>query len=59
MTALEDKRPVAEVFAEDDAVAALLTTDEITALLNPDNYIGTAVVQVERLEAKLRPLTAE
>ncbi|MBT8507065.1 adenylosuccinate lyase [Methanomicrobiaceae archaeon CYW5] len=59
MTALEDKRPVAEVFTEDEAVAALLTTDEITALLNPDNYIGTAVVQVERLELKLRPLTAE
>ncbi|HDQ08105.1 MAG TPA: adenylosuccinate lyase [Methanoculleus sp.] len=59
MTALEENRPVAEVFAGDEDVAALLTTDEILALLNPDNYIGTAVVQVERLEAKLRPLTTE
>ncbi len=59
MIALDEKRPVAEVFAEDEAVAALLTTGEITALLNPDNYIGTAVVQVERLNTKLRPLTTE
>ncbi len=59
MIALEENRPVAEVFAGDGAVAALLTTDEITALLNPDNYIGTAVVQVERLNAKLRPLTTD
>jgi adenylosuccinate lyase len=59
MIALEEKRPVAEVFSEDEAVAALLTTGEITALLNPDNYIGTAVVQVERLNAKLRPLTTD
>jgi len=59
MIALEENRPVAEVFSGDEAVAALLTTEEITRLLNPDNYIGTAVVQVERLNAKLRPLTAE
>ena len=58
MIALEEKRPVAEVFSEDESVAAHLSFDEIQALLNPDNYIGTAVVQVETLAEKLAPLSA-
>jgi adenylosuccinate lyase len=57
MIALEEKRPVATVFSEDETVAALVTYDEIVALLNPDNYIGTAVAQVEALAEKLGPLT--
>jgi adenylosuccinate lyase len=58
MIALEEKRPVAEVFSEDESVAALLNLEEIVALLNPDNYIGTAVTQVETLAEKLGPLSA-
>ncbi|WAI00638.1 adenylosuccinate lyase [Methanogenium organophilum] len=57
MIALEEKRPVAEVFSEDEAVAAHLSYEEIVALLNPDNYIGTAVAQVEALAEKLSPRT--
>ncbi len=56
MVALEEKRSVAEVFSEDEAVAAHITYEEIVALLNPDNYIGTAVAQVEALAKKLGPL---
>jgi adenylosuccinate lyase len=58
MIALEEKRQVAEVFSEDETVAAHLTYDEIVTLLNPDNYIGTAVAQVEALAKKLGPLVA-
>lgn len=57
MIALEERRPVATVFSEDEDVAALITYDEIVTLLNPDNYIGTAVTQVESLAEKLGPLT--
>ncbi|KAF1078266.1 adenylosuccinate lyase [Methanogenium sp. MK-MG] len=57
MTALEERRPVATVFSEDESVAALISYDEIVTLLNPDNYIGTAVTQVEALAEKLGPLT--
>ncbi len=57
MIALDEKRPVAEIFSEDETVAAHLTYDEIITLLNPDNYIGTAVAQVEALAKKLGPLS--
>lgn len=58
MTALAEKRPIAGVLGEDPAVAAVLDGAEIAALLDPENYIGTAVEQVERVIAKLAPLAA-
>jgi adenylosuccinate lyase len=58
MTALAERRPIAGVLGEDPAVAAVLTGAEIAGLLDPVNYIGTAVEQVERVIAKLAPLAA-
>jgi adenylosuccinate lyase len=59
MAALEEQRPLAVVLSEHPDVAALLTLEQIAALLEPDNYIGTAVAQVERVTAKLAPLCGE
>ncbi|HDS63173.1 MAG TPA: adenylosuccinate lyase [Methanofollis liminatans] len=58
MTALAEKRPIAGVLGEDPAVAAVIDGAEIASLLDPENYIGTAVEQVERVIAKLAPLSA-
>ena len=57
MEALAGKRALAVVLANRPEVSGLLTPEEIGGLLNPDNYIGTAVRQVERLIKKLTPLT--
>jgi adenylosuccinate lyase len=59
MQALSEGRPLSEVLAADETVSGFLSPDEIAALLLPDNYIGTAVAQVERLTAKLSPLCGE
>lgn len=59
MAALEEQRPLAVVLSEHPDVAALLPLGQIAALLEPDNYIGTAVAQVERVTAKLAPLCGE
>jgi len=56
MKALEERRPLADVLSDVPAVSALCTKDDLEALLNPDAYIGTAVVQIETLASKLRPL---
>ncbi|TAJ44146.1 adenylosuccinate lyase [Methanofollis fontis] len=56
MTALAEGRPIAGLLAENPDVAALLSADAIAALLDPAQYIGTAVEQVERVIAKLTPL---
>jgi len=56
MQALEEKRDLAEVLLEKEAVAGILSSEEIAALLDPHRYIGTAVEQVERLDVKLRPI---
>ncbi|MEI7435126.1 MAG: lyase family protein, partial [Methanomicrobiales archaeon] len=58
MEALAGKRALAVVLANRPEVSRLLTPEEIGELLNPDNYIGTAVRQVERLIKKLAPLTS-
>ena len=57
MEALAGKRPLAEVLGKHPVVPGLLTPGEIGELLNPDNYTGTAVRQVELVIQKLRPLT--
>jgi adenylosuccinate lyase len=56
MEALEKKRPLSLILGKHAAVAGLLSPDEIVSLLEPDNYIGTAEWQVERLIEKLSPL---
>jgi adenylosuccinate lyase len=56
MKALEIKKPLSEVLSHDRAVMGLLTAGEIEELLNPDNYIGTAVRQVELVIGKLGPV---
>ena len=57
MEALAGKRALAEVLGNHPKVLELLTPAEIGELLNPDNYIGTAVRQVEQVIKKLRPMT--
>lgn len=59
MKALEEKRLLADILAGNDAVTRLMSIDEISTLLEPDNYIGTAVPQVERLIGKLTPLVSD
>ncbi len=56
MRALTENRPLASVLSEMNESRLYLTPQEITALLDPDHYIGTAVEQVDRLIAKLEPL---
>jgi adenylosuccinate lyase len=58
MQALAEGRPLADILAKDSEVVRFCTKDEISALLAPDAYIGTAVQQVERVMQKLRPLAA-
>lgn len=56
MSALATKRPLVDVLTENAEVLKFCPKSEIEKLLNPDNYIGTAPEQVERLIRKLTPL---
>ena len=56
MTAFEEKRELKDVLLENETVTGCLKPEEISALLDPHQYIGTAVFQVERLNEKLRKL---
>jgi len=56
MRAVEDDRTLAEVLAGEETVAVHLSNEEIDRLLDPHQYIGTAVEQVDRLLLKLSPL---
>ena len=56
MQAFESRRELAEVLLENDQVTGHLRPEEIRALLDPHQYIGTAVSQVERLNEKLQKL---
>jgi adenylosuccinate lyase len=55
MQALAEDRDLAEVLGERPEVTAFVTREELDALLDPDAYIGTAVMQVDRLIEKLKP----
>ncbi|MCK4269031.1 MAG: adenylosuccinate lyase [Methanogenium sp.] len=57
MKALEENRPLSEVISEYPGVTALCTKERIEELLEPDNYIGTAVWQVEMIIRKLTQVT--
>ncbi len=54
MQAFEQKRELADILLENEVVTLHLKPDEIRALLDPHQYIGTAVAQVERLNEKLQ-----
>jgi adenylosuccinate lyase len=56
MTAFEEKRELADVLLENETVMKHLMPEEIQSLLDPHQYIGTAVLQVERLNEKLKRL---
>jgi adenylosuccinate lyase len=43
-----------DALIRNETVSKYLTEDEIIQLMDPDNYIGTAVDQVESLAAKLK-----
>lgn len=47
-----EKRPFREILLKDDVVSRRLTEEEIDHALNPRNYLGTAVKQVELVIAK-------
>jgi adenylosuccinate lyase len=53
MKALAEEKPLDEVLALDRKVTVCISRQEITELLNPDRYTGTAVKQVERLHGNL------
>jgi adenylosuccinate lyase len=56
MQALNEEQPLADVLGRDPIVLRYCSKAEITALLNPDSYIGTSVHQVDRVVEKLTPL---
>ncbi len=56
MEALAEGRHLSDVLAEKPEVERFVTAEELERLLDPESYIGTAVMQVERLIAKLSPL---
>jgi len=56
MQALAENRPLAEVLGSDPEIVRYCSKSDIAALLNPDTYIGTSVIQVERVIEKLFPL---
>ncbi|OPY54832.1 MAG: Fumarate hydratase class II [Methanosaeta sp. PtaU1.Bin060] len=54
MVAFEQKRELSDVLMQNPKVTECLKPAEIRALLDPYQYIGTAVKQVERLNEKLQ-----
>jgi len=56
MRALREEKPLADILAADPAVLQYCSPAEIAVLLSPDQYIGTAVRQVELVIEKLSPL---
>lgn len=53
MKAFEQGRDLADVLLEKEIITEKLSPEEISTLLDPHKYIGTAVQQVERLNEKL------
>ena len=48
------KRNLKEVMMEDDQAFALVSENELNEWLKPENYVGTAIQQVERVIEKLK-----
>jgi adenylosuccinate lyase len=59
MEALATKRPLDAVLLEDPGVRSLVSQEELSALIDPEHYIGTAVEQVDAVIRKLTPLTLQ
>jgi adenylosuccinate lyase len=55
MQALAENRSLFNVLSLDREVMRYCSKPELEKLLNPDNYIGTSVQQVERVIEKLSP----
>jgi len=49
LRAMREGRPLLEVALEEEAVRRLIPPEELEALMKPENYLGTAVEQVERV----------
>nr|WP_319540790.1 adenylosuccinate lyase [uncultured Methanospirillum sp.] len=56
MEALAAEQSLASLLAQTAEVTRIIPAPEIEKLLNPDNYLGTSIQQVERVVAKLQPL---
>jgi len=56
MEALAERRSLASLLTERPEICQYLNDIEIAGLLDPEKYIGTAELQVERLIEKLSPL---
>ena len=56
MQALAENRPLADLLGADPEIVRYCSKSDIALLLNPDTYIGTSVMQVERVIEKLSPL---
>lgn len=54
MSARETGGHMKDALINNETVSKYMTEDEILAVMNPDNYIGTAVEQVESLVTKLK-----
>ncbi len=54
MSARETGIHMKDVLIENKTVSKYLSEKDIVTIMNPDNYIGTAVIQVESLVAKLK-----
>ncbi len=54
MTARENRIHMKEALLGNETVSKYMTENEIVSIMNPDNYIGTAVEQVESLVARLK-----
>ena len=54
MSARETGIHMKDALIKNKTVSKYLTEKEIIMLMNPDNYIGTAVIQVESLVTKLK-----
>jgi len=53
MSAIELQKPLTEILVNSEKVTGYLSEEKIRELLNPENYIGTAVRQVENIIDKL------
>jgi adenylosuccinate lyase len=54
MTARETGRHMKDALFANETVSKYLSEDDITGIMDPEKYIGTAVEQVDSLAAKLK-----
>ncbi len=55
MKCWNEKRRLKDVMLEDDEAMKMITAEELDDWLNPENYLGTSVEQVERALKALKP----